>query len=76
MEQAYALYDICGRPLPQSAINTVMKARAEGTITLISVSEQEPNREQYICTETGLLFEVVTAPRYLINLLLDYKKEV
>lgn len=75
MATAYALYDLCGRPLSQSAINTIMKARAEGKITLVSVSEQDPNREQYICTENGLLFEAVTAPRYLVNLLLDHKKE-
>lgn len=75
MVTAYALYDLCGRQLSQSAISTVMKARAEGTVTLISVSEQDPSREQYICTETGLLFEVVTPPAYLLNLLLDHKKE-
>ncbi|CDX01532.1 Hypothetical protein DPCES_1645 [Desulfitobacterium hafniense] len=73
---AYALYDLCGRPLSQSAINTIMKARAEGKITLVSVAEQDPNREQYICTETGLLFEVVTPPAYLLNPILDHKKEV
>jgi len=76
MEQAYALYDLCGRSLSQSAVKTVLKARAEGTLTLISVSEQDPSREQYLCTENGLLFEVVTPPAYLLNLLLDHKKEV
>lgn len=76
MEQVYALYDLYGRPLEQSTINTIIKARAEGKITLVSVSEQDPYREQYICTDSGLLFEAVTAPRYLANLILDHKKEV
>lgn len=68
-KSTFALYDLCGRPLSQADTEAVIKSREQGTLTLISVSEMDPNRELYICNETGLLFEAVTPPTYLLNLL-------
>ena len=68
-KSTFALYNLYGKPLSHEDTKTVFKACEQGTLTLILISEQDPNREQYICTENGLLFEAVTPPAYLLNLL-------
>ena len=69
VKPAFTLYDLCNKSLSQADTEAILKTCKRGALILISVSVQDPNREQYICTETGLLFEMVPPPAYLAHLL-------